>query len=105
MELKTKNSAGKFWEAYFLIFKLLKLLKKRPRINFNKCFLTHRSQKKDVRVVASVRARARGRLGIRVWRCVGAYESATFFHKKKLFDQNVFQFFFFFLIFYFLLFF
>ena len=35
-----------------------------------------------------MRARARGRLGMRVWRCVGAYESATFFSQKNFKRKN-----------------
>ena len=63
----------------------------------NKCFKmffqkkkthTHTIQKKDVGRVASVRARARGRLGMRVWGCVGAYESETFFFHKKIKRKN-----------------
>ena len=47
---------------------------------------THTSQKNDVRMVASVRASARGRLGMWVWRCVVACESEIF--SKKIGTQK-----------------
>ena len=78
------------WEG--LLFKLLQLFK----------LLKKGHKKKDVRKVSSVRARARGRLGKWVWRCVGAYESATFFFfqkkktKEKTFGPKCFYFFLFF---------
>ena len=64
---------------------------------------TYTIQKKDVRMVASVRARKRGRLGMWVWRFVGASVPASFFlnvffsQEICFFDKfNPLQFFFFF---------